>query len=146
MHVHKRVFQMFVGWRMVLGCLYYWSRKGYMHKKQIGEFISKLHTHRLHKNNTEGTNCVTIIQFSIPLEQKSFYTHNFYCWGIKFCNCTHTHISYTSLIVEESIYVMRVYLWYLFVLPLLYHTERQLHNHNDRGINIQNTRTPVTQQ
>ena len=29
-----------------------------------------------------------------------------------------THISYTTLIVEELICVMRVYLWCLLVLPL----------------------------
>ena len=33
----------------------------------------------------------------------------------------HTHISYTTLIVEEFVYVMRVYLWCLSVLPLLYY-------------------------
>ena len=40
--------------------------------------------------------------------------------------------SYTALIVEEVICVMRVYLWCLYDI-----TERQLHNNNARGINIQ---------
>ena len=48
---------------------------------------------------------------------KNHYTHNFYCWGITFA-ITHTHISYTTLIFEELICVMHVYLLRLLVLPL----------------------------
>ena len=64
---------------------------------------------------------------------KNHYTHNFYCWGI---NIAITHISYTALIVEELICVMRVYLWCLPVCPYDI-SERQLHNNNARGTNIQ---------
>ena len=40
---------------------YYWSQNTYTHKKNIGELISKLHTHKLHKNNSEGINCVIFV-------------------------------------------------------------------------------------
>ena len=43
---------------------------------------------------------------------KNHYTHNFDCWGI---NSAIAHISYTTLIVEELICVMRVCLCCLFV-------------------------------
>ena len=51
----------------------------------------------------------------IPLEQKSLHTQ-LLLLGNSYCN--YTHISYTVLIVEELICVMRVYLWCLPVLPL----------------------------
>ena len=41
--------------------LYYWSQNNYTHKKNIGELIFKLHTHKLHKNNSEGINCVIFV-------------------------------------------------------------------------------------
>ena len=50
----------------------------------------------------------------VPLEQKSLHTQ-LLLLGI---NIAITHISYTALIVEELICVMRVYLWCLLVLPL----------------------------
>ena len=49
----------------------------------------------------------------IPLEHKSLHTQ-LLLLGIEF----RAHISYTTSIVEELICVMRVFLWYLFVLPL----------------------------
>ena len=61
-------------------------------------------------------------QNRLPLEQKSLHTP--FIVGEFFTIAhTHTHISYTTLIVNcrELIYVMHVYLWCLFVLPLLYH-------------------------
>ena len=70
----------------------------------------------------------------IPLEQNSLHTQ-LLLLGNYFCN--YTHISYTTLLVEELIYVMRVYLWCLLVFPLYYITERHLHNHNGWGVNIQ---------
>ena len=30
-------------------------------QKMIGELISKLHAHKLHKNNSEGINCVIFV-------------------------------------------------------------------------------------
>ena len=50
------------------------------------------------------------------LQQKSLHTQPLLL-GTEYC-CNYTHISYTALIVEELICVMRVYLWCLLVLPL----------------------------
>ena len=73
---------------------------------------------------------------------KNHYTHTTFIVGellsqLRARTHTHTHISYTTLIVEEFICVMRVYLCCLVILPLLYQ-KGDLHNNNARGISISN--------
>ena len=53
------------------------------------------------------------VRFTIGVK---IITRTTFIVGELFCN--YTHISYTTLIGDELIYVMRVYLWCLLVLPL----------------------------
>ena len=55
---------------------------------------------------------------TVPLEHKSLHAQPFIV-GELFRN--YTHVSYTTSIVKKSMCAIRMYLWCLFVLPLLYH-------------------------
>ena len=55
---------------------------------------------------------------SLPLEQKSLHTQLFIVGEL--ISQLHTHISYTTSIVEKLLCVIRVYLWCLLVFPLWY--------------------------
>ena len=57
---------------------------------------------RLFLENTSGAKIITRTTFIVG----------------ELMSLLHTHISYTAIIVDDLICVMRVFLWCLFVLPL----------------------------
>ena len=131
-----------------LGVVGHWVRGGLSE----AEWLNALQASRWVLRVSSGCEHVTVsrcIYLNVPFGAKIITRTTFITVGELFPQL-HTHISYTSLIVEELLCVMHAYLWRMFVLPLLNHRQaitqqyclgnnvqlhaHQLHNNNCRGV------------